>query len=256
MYQCSECGAESVAPLPSEAQYASAYRDFDAGRLARQHFDEYVRFAKELLRRAGVAGSKTFFDYGCGGGHFVRAAEQLGLAAVGMEVDPVSVQAARERGLDVRSGRLPGSDALQGQRFDGVLAFHVLEHVPSPYETFRSLEQHTAPGGRILIGVPDQCSFPAGAKKMLRGVGIKRSEWGYVQPPIHVHGFRARTLESLGQRFALRLETLERVSPLDRSAFPSTPAYWRGLWAQRAIYALARMLRSPGYLFAVYRKPA
>jgi len=256
VFQCPECGAESVAPLPSDAQYASAYRDFDAGRLARQHFDEYVGFARELLRRAGVAGSKSFFDYGCGGGHFVRAAQELGLQAVGMELDPVSVRTAQERGLDVRAGTLPGSDALQGRRFDCVLAFHVLEHVPSPYETLRSLERLTAPGARVLIGVPDQDSFPASAKKRLRMLGIKRSEWGYVQPPIHVHGFKARTLRALGERLALRVESLERVSPLDPCAFPSTPAYWRGLRAQRALYALARALGSPGYLFTVYRKQA
>ena len=264
VYECPECRAESVHPLPTDAESSRAYDDFDAGRLARQDFDQYVTCAEQVLREAIASAAedsiaspynaKDFLDYGCGGGHFVRAAQKLGLNAVGIELDPVSVQLARERGLDVRLGRLPGPDVLHGKLFHYVLSFHVLEHVTRPYETFHALVNHVQPNGRIFIGVPDQTAFPSRVKKLLRLFGLKRNEWGYVQPPIHLHGFTPETLEVLGKKLRLGLRAIRHVSPLDAASFPSTSEYWRRLPAHRLLYSFARLLRSPGYLFATYEK--
>jgi hypothetical protein len=105
-----------------------------------------------------------------------------------------------------------------------------------------------------FIGVPDQTALPSRVKKLLRVFGFKQKEWGYVQPPIHLHGFTPDTLAVLGKKLHLRVREIRSTSPLDPASFPSTPEYWRRLPAHRAVYSLARFLGSPGYLLAVYQR--
>ena len=262
---CSVCHGETVHPIPNADTLNSAYQDFDAGRLARENLDKYAKLAARLLTNAldrsnanprSGSRKRSFLDYGCGGGHFLRAAQTLGFHSVGMEFDPVSVTAARALGLDVRRGALPEEpEALRGERFDVVLSFHVLEHVPAPFRTLAALSDCTLPGGVIFLGVPDQQSLPSRIKKGLRYIGIRSKDWGYIQPPVHLHGFAIETFTAIAERLDLSLQYAFRVSPLDPEAFPATRNYWEHLPFQRLVYQLARMAASPGYLFAAFQKP-
>ena len=262
--ECQCCGVQSVKPAPQASDLASAYQSFDAGVLARESFEEYVACATSILRRERQwlkepqgQGGTTFLDYGCGGGHFVKAAVDLGMRAIGLEIDQVSVEFGASRGLDIRRGDLPGSaEVFAPASFDFVRSMHVLEHVPRPFEVLNSLLALLRPGGLLVVGVPDQGSFPARLKIGLRGLGVKRGEWGYVQPPIHLHGFSETTLAELGRLLNLEAINIARASPLDKSAFPSSGSYWSKLTVHKYVYQVGRALGSGGHLLAVYRKRA
>lgn len=258
---CKSCGAHSISPQPTREELVAAYQNFDAGEIARQEFDDYVAQAKSILRAdfaaAGLEiGSKLkFLDYGCGGGHFVKAASELGIDAYGIDLDEESRRFGQSRGLRIEVGDYRDLEARFGnQPFAAILMMHVLEHVPRPADVLRTLIGRLQPGGLLIVRVPDQDSVPSHIKRILRKLGIKTDEWGYVQPPIHLHGYGTGTFEALAKLHGLELVSLRKTSPLDRRHFPTTERYWRGLGVHKQVYRLGRVLGSGGHLAAIFRR--
>ena len=117
-------------------------------------------------------------DIGCGDGRFVRFAGECGCASVGMEVDPVAVEAARASGLDVRLGDAQRAIEIFGiESFDYITLSHVIEHVFEPRETLRNLRQLLRPGGRAWIETPNPDSF---------GHTVFGDRWRDLDPPRHL----------------------------------------------------------------------
>lgn len=107
------------------------------------------RFYLELLR--DLPG--PVLDVGCGRGEFLELLKAEGVASSGVESNPVSVEAARARGLSVeRADALQLLDGRPAGRLGAVVAFQVVEHWP-PEGIFRFLQlsrRALAPGG-ILV---------------------------------------------------------------------------------------------------------
>jgi SAM-dependent methyltransferase len=107
------------------------------------------RFYLDLLR--DLPG--PVLDVGCGRGEFLQMLAAEGISASGVESNPVSVEAARRRGLSVEEA---DALALLGGRPAGklgaVVAFQVVEHWP-PEGIFRFLQlsrRALAPGGVLV----------------------------------------------------------------------------------------------------------
>ncbi len=260
---CDKCGVQSIHPQPRVEQLIAAYQNFDAGELARKDFVSYVAQAKEILE-ADCASSgllpirgRRFLDYGCGGGHFVRAAAELGMEAWGIDLDEEDAKFGSEHGLRIGVGDYRALDQLGPQSYSAILVSHVLEHVPEPAVVIKALVAKLDPGGVLIVRVPDQDSLPSHLKRVLRSVaGIKKAEWGYVQPPIHLHGYSEKTFREIARVNGLELVRLSKVSPLDHKEFPSTERYWSKLGIHRQVYRLGRMGGSGGHLVAIVRRPA
>lgn len=258
---CNRCGVHSISPYPTIEELAAAYQNFNASEIARQEFNAYVAQAKIILqsdlRAAGVetlSGLK-FLDYGCGGGHFVKAAAELGAEARGIDLDEEDAKFGRLHNLTIGVGDyLRLDEELGPQAFSAILINHVLEHIPRPADALKALLRILEPGGVFIIRVPDQDSLPAHIKLVLRKLGIKASEWGFVQPPIHLHGYSVQTLKTVASIHNLEILRLSKVSPLDRREFPTTDRYWRNVAVHKLVYRLARFFGSGGHLAAILRR--
>lgn len=102
--------------------------------------------------RALVPGGKVL-DYGSSWGYLTDQLNRAGYDAVGWEPSRPRVDYGRKM-LDVP---IESDWARVEDRgpFDGILCIHVLEHVPTPAEAFARFSRILAPGGWLVVYVPN-----------------------------------------------------------------------------------------------------
>lgn len=102
---------------------------------------------------------KSALDVGCGAGLLCEPLARLGADVTGVDAAPENIAVARDHvarsglAVDYRAGEL----AAQGLgRFDLVTSMEVIEHVTDPAGFVRSLADHLAPGGLMLLSTPNR----------------------------------------------------------------------------------------------------
>lgn len=107
-----------------------------------------------IARRAGI--SPHLLDVGCGTGVFLDMVRKRGWRGRGIEVSTTAVRYARDVfGLDVIEGSIeswPGD----GETYDVVTMFDVLEHLRDPVEAVRKIRNRLRDGGILVLEVPNQ----------------------------------------------------------------------------------------------------
>jgi SAM-dependent methyltransferase len=91
-------------------------------------------------------------DAGCGSGRTLDELARRGSAS-GIEMNPLGVVAARDRGHEVAEApveRIPHPDAS----FDLVTCLDVIEHTDDDVASLRELHRVTRAGGRLVVTVP------------------------------------------------------------------------------------------------------
>jgi SAM-dependent methyltransferase len=222
--RCASCGflfrpdladRQATKDLYEGGQYED--RDFARDYATEQSISERRANAASRLRfvRRHATGGRLL-DAGAAGGAFVLEAREDGFAAQGIEPAPAFARHARETlGVDVRDGRLEdlaGAD----ETWDVVTLWHVLEHVPDPVAALGIVRDVLAPGGVIVLEVPNVESTAA------RMLG---ASWTHLDPEAHVSHFGPASLRSALERAGLRvawtgtvahhayLQGRERVAP-------------------------------------------
>lgn len=168
-------------------------------------------------------------EVGCGVGAFVERLRKAGWDARGLELNSTAVAKAQAAGLPVSSDLIETVAANEPGAYDTVCSFEVLEHVAEPYAFIEQQVRALRPGGRLVIGVPNQDSYIRHEDNLLN------------MPPHHVSRWSAQALRHLADVFPLRLvrlatEPLQRyhvrgytrvlMSPLRRLALPGRAAAW------------------------------
>ena len=127
----------------------------------RRGYDERYDLAFDMLR-ARMGPATTVLDVGCGVGNFLDWARRHDLDAVGVDVEPRAVAAARDRGL---KAALPEDldEFLGATGTVGVVTlWDVVEHVFDPDDFLGRFVPRATPGGALLLETPD-ASFPVRA---------------------------------------------------------------------------------------------
>lgn len=185
--RCANCGQVRTDPCPAGGATKSLYQGYGRQRI---EIDAEVRrwFVSRLadLRRFTTPPSRVL-DVGCSTGTFVAMLAEAGYQAEGLEIDEFSVGHARASGLKVRAGDLE-SAALEPNRYDVVVMSHTLEHLPNPCASIGVVSRILAPGGVLLVYVPNFRSLAA---------RVLRNNWGYLSPHEHVWHFSFASLRSL-----------------------------------------------------------
>lgn len=87
-------------------------------------------------------------EFGCGTGYYL---ERLNVEKkIGIEVNPVAIEHARGLGLDIRTSL----DEVEDNSIDVIYSHHVLEHVPNPLETLKTLKQKLKNNGKMIFVMP------------------------------------------------------------------------------------------------------
>jgi SAM-dependent methyltransferase len=122
---------------------------------AKEHWYFVGRLAvlRAVVGAVRPPGHLRILELGCGSGNVLEEFAGLG-EAVGMEVHPDLIAAARAGGLDVRQGSLPGDLVVPDGWADMVLMLDVVEHVDDDAGALRTARRALRPGGVLLVTVP------------------------------------------------------------------------------------------------------
>jgi SAM-dependent methyltransferase len=198
--RCLDCGLCFTSPRPTLAAIGAYYP---------AHYSPYRTPSrpKPVSRRSRLAawcgwalnprralpwnGQGRLLDFGCGGGAFLECMHRQGWSVTGVDASGVAVERVRS-GLGLRAllGTLPHPD-LQPASFDVLTMWASLEHVHDPLAVLRAAHRLLAPGGKLLIAVPNIDSLP------FRWFG---PAWYGLDLPRHLTHFTPRTLRLMLER--------------------------------------------------------
>jgi SAM-dependent methyltransferase len=173
----------------------------------------------------------SLLDIGAGRGRFVAAARRAGWAAEGIEPSARGTSAAASAyGVALERGTLASTSGT----YDVVVLWHVLEHLDDPSAALAHVASLLAPGGRLLIGVPNLDSVQA---------RLGGDRWFHLDLPRHRTHFTPAGLRRLLQRHGFTVER-EQHTLLEHNPF--------GLWQTVA----NRFTRTPSWLFNALKRDA
>jgi 2-polyprenyl-3-methyl-5-hydroxy-6-metoxy-1,4-benzoquinol methylase len=187
---CPNCGGFSASRLPTEEAlrryYSKYYQQGIFRDIEKVTFDEPLRFAKHLLRRAKPflkRRAPRILDFGGGGGNLSMSIARLLLEGGASHVDVVLVDynaaLARSDSPDISLECHDDLASANAADCDLVLASGILEHIPYPQEPFTRLLSAIRPGGVFYARTPCVVSL----FRVLQGIGLPM-DFTY---PAHLH---------------------------------------------------------------------
>ena len=195
-------------------------------------------------------GARRVLDVGAATGYLSEALMAQGSEVVAVEPDVRPAAAPPARGVQVRVGTVPASVAAHEQ-FDCVLAADVVEHVVDGEQFLRDLLRHVAPGGTLVLSVPN-IAYVSMRWSLLRG-RFTYTDTGLLDRThlrFYTQASLAALFGSLGltvveRRFSVGPSVLRRwrLTPLDRlrrRVLRSLAWRWPSLFALQFVVKLAR----------------
>jgi SAM-dependent methyltransferase len=235
LLRCERCGsAVTIGDAPAELHETGAYgggtpRLYAATRPLLAAFDRRrLRLARELAPPAA-----KLLDAGAGRGRFVAAARAAGYDAWGIEPSRRGVEAARALGVPVQ-GTTIESALVETNSIEIVTLWHALEHLDDPGAALARIHEWLAPGGGLLLGVPNIASLQA---------RISRGRWYHLDVPRHRVHFTPTGLDALLRRYGFTPLRTEHVL-LEHNPF--------GMWQSLVNF----VTRHPSYLYNLLKRNA
>jgi SAM-dependent methyltransferase len=227
--RCARCGtAVTLAPAPPEAHEAGAYGGGTprGSRLAAPLLRAFTRRRLALLAAAGARPPGALLDGGAGRGRVVAAARAAGWEAAGIEPSLRGVEGAAALGIALQRAGIDDARVEAGS-FDAATLWHVLEHVDEPDAALEHVGRWLAPGGLLLVGVPNLASVQA---------RLGGARWYHLDVPRHRTHFTVGGLEDLLVRSGFEVVSETHVL-LEHNPF--------GLWQS----VVSRATRTPSWLY-------
>ena len=176
------------------------------GRMAPLHRINPVRIGwivATLARRFKAEGptplsGRTILDVGCGAGLLSEPLSRIGARVTGLDPAPSAIAAARAHAeatgaeLTYRAGTIEDL-ALEGAKFDAVLAMEVVEHVENVPAFVGAAASLVAPGGVLCLSTLNRTakSFAlaiVGAEYVLRWLPVGTHRWEQFVTPLELTG--------------------------------------------------------------------
>ena len=191
--------------------------------------------------------TSSLLDLGCGRGALGEAIRSLGFQVTGLETHTDAVEVAKGRLNRVAIADI-GDDVavatvLDGETFDYILFADVLEHVPDPLGMLRRYERYLAPGGTVVISLPNIARWD---RRLAAVAGRFDYADSGVMDRTHLRFFTFRTAERLVAEAGLRVVDIRHAPGIVRAFLPLIKRIIRPA-AKGVASDPGLMLRSPAY---------
>jgi len=190
--------AKTAAIRESDQPLARALEGRPAAVVRRAYVHRFAshrgQFRQDLLEIVDPS-ARSILEFGCGEGLLGAALKKRQQArVVGVELDEAAAREARTRLDAVHVGDVTKIVEALDESFDWVIGGDILEHLDEPWTFLTSLRRITAPGGRLLLSLPNVGNW-AVVSDLLRG------RFDYVYMGIlcagHVRFFTPATIEDM-----------------------------------------------------------
>lgn len=200
---------------------------------------EHVQALQFLKNRFGNKESINVLEIGCAEGEFLTmVGETLPKASLyGIDINQSAIEVAKTRNINAEVSLIENYAPSNLGKFDVVLMFQVLEHIPNIDTFLRSATQVLTAGGILIIAVPNSDSF---ILKMDRYHTLNL-------PPHHMGWWNEKSLRSLGSYYPLNCLDVFK----EPSDFSHAGEYYRAYLNSKfkgiakSVYALTRFVVKP-----------
>jgi SAM-dependent methyltransferase len=232
--RCARCGTAVTVGAVPDLHDSGAFRAGDPRllALARPLLGRFDAERLALLGRLAAPGGRIV-DAGAGQGRFVAAARAAGYDAVGLEPARRGLARAAAAGVTLIPAGIEDA-AIERGSVDAVTVWHVLEQLERPADALARMRDWLAPGGGLLLGVPNLASWQA-------RVGGDR--WFHLDVPRHRTHFTAAGAVALLQRCGFAVQAI-RHRLLEHNAY--------GMWQS----GVNRVTERPSYLYNLLKRNA
>lgn len=189
--RCERCGSGLTYPPLQETECELVTDGAPASMSALNRFLLRTLVSMRVRRARAAAPGNRLLDVGAGACAFANEAARQGFAVTALEPTEKNRKFAASgvTFLPALFNRQLLEDArVAGQRFDLITFWHSLEHFPDPGGALAVARELLAPGGRILISVPDW-----GSPQSVVGGNY----WTYLDVPHHIFHFTREGLNTL-----------------------------------------------------------
>lgn len=225
-YKCADCGLVNLdlsAGL-DQTQYTEEWVDpTDDEDRRNQDNDAAFDFIGRYLRAPA-----RLLDLGCGHGRLLYRARQAGWEVKGVELSAeTAARAAQVIGAPVVAANFlemtPEAEDLG--RYDLVCLRHVLEHLPDSKLAMRKIRSLLAPGGMVLLEMPNIEAWDKRMKRWLVNRGLYRRRYAPDFVAGHCNEFSRQSFEYLARATGFRLVRWETYSkkPLGNLIYNRVP---------------------------------
>jgi SAM-dependent methyltransferase len=190
------------------------------------------RYRRRPFQLGGVAPGRML-DVGCGSGTLLEQFAERGWDTHGVDPSGAAVAAAARRGAQVHQGTLRDQPWEPGS-FRLVTFEHSLEHIGDPIDALRRARALLAPGGLLLVAVPNWACWQ---RRLLF-----RSRWCALDLPRHQQHFSPRALGRLAELLELEVRSLGTNSTAVSTAYSLhylLAGHWTPGWKLWLSYALS-----------------
>lgn len=233
--RCESCGSGVTGgPVPAGSYDTGAYSPGSPRlhALARPLLAAFDRRRLSLIRDQ-VAPPGRLLDVGAGRGRFVAAARAAGYEATGIEPSRRGAEAAAQTDATILLAGIEEADIEPGS-VEVVSLWHVLEHLEDPAGGLARVGSWLAPGGTLLVGVPNLDSLQA---------RLGGEYWYHLDVPRHRTHFTPRGLAAL---LGSRGFTVRRTDHVLAEHNPF------GMWQS----LLSRVTHHPSYVYNALKRNA
>jgi len=135
------------------------------------------RYRMDLLRPHAAGG--RLVEIGPGNGIFAVQAIDAGFDVTAIEMDPSAAAHLRDiLGIEVTLSGAPQEVLADLPASRAIVAWHVLEHVPHPWQVLDAAAANLEPGGVLLVATPNPSAF---------GLRVLGGRWPHIDAPRHLH---------------------------------------------------------------------
>ena len=161
LYQCNDTGYKFYHPqkLDGDGKFYEALQN----ELGEEYYHTW-KFENQLAFET-IQPNEKVLDIGCGVGNFLISAKKKTDKVFGLELNEKAVSVCESKGLSVYNQTIQHHAEDHKEYYDVVCMFQVLEHVYDVKDFIQAALQVLKPGGKLIIGVPNNEPYFLGYDK-------------------------------------------------------------------------------------------